>query len=212
MPAACGMNKHMASLSSDNGEAEGSCPEPAGNRAIVCQPLCNSLFKEALTSPSCLFWEQPGWAIIIMGSPGSLGTDRGAVYWGELIDSCLITWLSLTGKPSDWKRVATEETQAKEGLRGLGTCWAWGTVNGLPSVGFTHSGHNFPTCSSDCPWPPRTLCCPSAHVPGLQCWRTLRTQTFGIILSPCPNMSPLNLVIEILFHSSPEEGESGVLL
>lgn len=30
MPAACGMSEHMASLSGDNGEAEGSCPEPAG--------------------------------------------------------------------------------------------------------------------------------------------------------------------------------------
>lgn len=167
MPAACGMNKHMALLSSDNGEAEGSCPEPAGNRAVVCQPLCNSHFKEALTSPvlrAGLFWEQPGWAIIIMGSPGSLGIDMGAVYWGELIDSCLITWLSLTGKLSDGKRTASEEDHAKEGARGHRTCWAWGSVSGLPNVSPTNSGCNFPTCSPDLPlayretMPPICLC------------------------------------------------------
>lgn len=134
MPAACRMNKHMASLSGDNGEAEGSCPEPAGNRAIVCQSLCNSHLKEALSSPSGLFWEQPGWAIIIMGSPGRLGIDRGAVYWGELIDSCLLIWLSLTGKPNDWKSMASEEAHTKEGSGGHCTCWAWGRQRWLPSV------------------------------------------------------------------------------
>lgn len=35
MPGACGMNKHMASLSGDNGEAEGSCPEPAGTQPYL---------------------------------------------------------------------------------------------------------------------------------------------------------------------------------
>ena len=35
MPAACGMNKHMASLSGDNGEEEGSCPETAGTEPYL---------------------------------------------------------------------------------------------------------------------------------------------------------------------------------
>lgn len=151
MPAACNMNKHMAPLSSDNGEAEGSCPEPAGNRATVCQPPCISCLKEALPSPSSLFREQPGRAIIIMGSPGRLGMDRGAVYWGELIDFCLVTWLSLTGKPSDWKRTASEEAHAEAGLGGLCTCWAWGSLSRLPSASPTNAGRNFPTCSSNIP-------------------------------------------------------------
>lgn len=187
MPAACGMNKHIASLSSDNGEAEGSCPEPAGNRVVVCQPLCNSHFKEALTSPSGLFWAQPGWAIIIMGSPGSLGIDRGAVYWGELIDSCLITWLSLTGKLSDGKRTASEEDRAKEGPRGHRTCWAWGSVSGLPSVSPTNSGCNFPTCSSGLPLAYRETMLPIC----LCLWASVMKDTqnsdpFGITLSHPP--------------------------
>lgn len=45
MPAACGMSEHMASLSGDNGEAAGSCPEPAGRCAALCQPRCNSPFQ-----------------------------------------------------------------------------------------------------------------------------------------------------------------------
>lgn len=199
MPAACGMNKHMALLSSDSGEAEGSCPESAGYRAIACQPLCNSHFKEALTSPLGLFWEQPGWAIIIMGSPGRLGIDRGAVYWGELIDSCLITWLSLTGKPSDWKKTASEEAHAKEGPRGHCTCWAWGAVSRLPSVSPTHSGHNFLTCSSD--W---SLAYRETLLPICLCsWATVMkdTQNSDPLASHCshPSISPLNTVIKILF-------------
>lgn len=185
MPAACGMNKHMASLSGDNGEAEGSCPEPAGNRGIVCQPLCNSHFKEALTSPSDLFWEQPGWAIIIMGSPGRLGIDRGAVYWGELIDSCLITWLSLTSKPSDWKRMAWEEAHGKEGPRGHCTSCAWGSASGLPSVCPTDSGRSFQTCSSDLPLAYRETRLPICLCP----WATVMkdTQNSDPLASFCPH-------------------------
>lgn len=164
MPAACRMNKHMASLSGDNGEAEGSCPEPAGNRAVVCQSLCNSHLKEALSSPSGLFWEQPGWAIIIMGSPGRLGIDRGAVYWGELIDSCLLIWLSLTGKPNDWKSMASEEAYTKEESGGHCTCWAWGRWSRLPSVNPMSSGRSFPTCSSDMALVYRETVLPSACV------------------------------------------------
>lgn len=164
MPAACRMNKHMASLSGDNGEAEGSCPEPAGNRAVVCQSLCNSHLKEALSSPPGLFREQPGWAIIIMGSPGRLGRDRGAVYWGELIDSCLLIWLSLTGKPNDWKSMASEEARTKEGSGGHCTCWAWGRLNRLPRVSPMSSGRSFPTCSSDMALVYRETVLPSACV------------------------------------------------
>lgn len=183
MAAACGMNKHMASLSSDNGEAEGSCPEPAGNRAVVCQPLCNSYFKEALTSPSGLFWEQPGWAIIITGSPGRLGVDRGEVYWGELIDSCLITWLSLTGKPCDWKRMTSEEAHAKEGPRGRHTCWVWGPVSRLPRLTQVVIFQHAALTGS---WPVGRLCCLPAWVPELQWWRTLRIQTLWCHFAPKP--------------------------
>lgn len=121
-----------------------------------------------------------------MGSPGRLETDRGEVYWGGLIDSCLITWLSVTGKVSDWKRKDSEQARATEGLRGHPACWAWGTVNALPNVSLTHSGRRFPTCSSAEPWPA------AAHLPGLPGHSAeghSKLRHFGFILSPSLNIS-----------------------
>lgn len=193
MPAACRMNKHMASLSGDNGEAEGSCPEPAGNRAVVCQSLCNSHLKEVLSSPSGLFWEQPGWAIIIMGSPGRLGIDRGAVYWGELIDSCLLIWLSLTGKPNDWKSMASEEAHTTEGPWGHCICWAWGKAeqtaqsqpHKLRSKFSNMQLRHVPGLQGDC----AAIClCPTLT----QWWRTLRIHISQHPLSFFPKSSPLS--------------------
>lgn len=73
-----------------------------------CQRLCNARFKEALASPVDLFREQPGRAIIIMGSPGRLGIDSGAVYWEEITDSCLVT------RPACQANLVS----AEDGLRG----------------------------------------------------------------------------------------------
>lgn len=193
MLAACGMNEHMASLSSDNGEAEGSCPEPAGSRATVCQPLCNSHFKEAFTSPSSLCWEQPGWAIMIMGSPGSLEIDRGAFYWGELID---FNWQAKTviGKGQPQRRPMPRKGQGPPHLLDMGECRR--TAQWQPA----NSGHSFSVCSSDMPLACRETALPSCLCPWVIMMKD--TQNSDPLVSLCPQLpiSPfLNPVLKIPF-------------
>lgn len=147
MPAACGWIStwHRSAVTVGRQKAPGQSQQGQSHH---CQPLCNARFKEALTSPADLFWEQPGQAIIIMGSPGRLGIDRGAVYWGEIIDSCLVTRAA-------WQaNLVTAEDNLRGGLGqgeagGPGHLAAQGTVGWLPNVSPTNSGCHCPACSSD---------------------------------------------------------------
>lgn len=133
--------------------------------------------------------------IIIMGSPGRLGIDRRAVCWGEQIDSCLVIWLGLTGKPGDWKRTAPGEAHAKEGRQGCHTCWPWVAgadclASGPPAqvVIFQYS---MPTCR----WPACRPRCPSVHVPMLWGGRTHRSQTLCGHFVSTPGYLTFNPVI-----------------
>lgn len=182
MPAACGMSEHMASLSSDNGEAEGSCPEPAGH----CQPRCNSSFQGG-----------PRFSIRTVLRAARLGHYHNGVTWeagnrqGRGLSGrtnwLLSHYLAQRDRQSEWlEKNDSEQACATEGPRGHPACWAWGTVSALPSVSLTHWGRHFPTRSSAGPWPAARRGCPSARAPGPQCWRTLRVQTLWRRFVPKP--------------------------
>lgn len=131
-----------------------------------------------------------------MGSTGRLGIDRGAVYWGELIDSCVITWLSWAGRPRDCRgqprrRPAPgkgQEAKAPAGPRGLWThCpvsapWILAVTVQCAALSWPRQGHH------------------AGRLPVSLSYDDEEDSEFrppGLILNPCPNI--LNPVIKIVF-------------
>ena len=212
MPAACGWIStwHRSAVTVGRQKAPGQSQQGQSHH---CQPLCNARFKEALTSPADLFWEQPGRAIIIMGLPGRLGIDRGAVYWGEIIDSCLVTrpaWQANLVTAEDDLRggLGQGETGRPGHLLAQGMLWADSPVS-APQIQVVIVQHAALTG----PQPTGRPRCPSACVSELQWWRTLGTWTLWPRFEPVPQY--LTSSDSDHFYQPPhptEEGDSNIPL
>lgn len=183
MPAACGRSEHMSSLSGDNGEAEGSCPEPAGRWAVLCQPHCNSPFQGGSHFSIRTVLRAARLGHYHNGVTWEAGNRQGRGLLGRT-NWLLSHYLAQRDRQSQWlekKRLRTGPCHGRAErtscLLGLGDCEC--AAQCQPHT-FRSSFSNLQLC-----W--ALACgCPSARAPGPQCWRTLQAQTLWLHFVPKP--------------------------